>query len=240
MDCASVVLDFLGGRDALRGIGATTHALRAEVKASLPRLNLKANRSASRFPFVALLKELGRLQHLAMDGYPTKEEHERIAGKLVEVGLPARLQLLTYYQNSNMGDMYWSLLVDHAWPQLRCLSCHDSAVDAFLDALLARPAVVLLQLESLHIGALYAAQARKLLALLDRGAFPSLASLGDPARPLHMWPNYAPDTVQQVAVLRRLPAIRALFLDGDVAPFAELITSGGLPDLECVCDCLDI
>ena len=48
------------------------------------------------------------------------------------------------------------------------------------------------------------------------------------------------DPAQYVAILRRLPAMEALHLDADVAPFAELITSGGLPNLKCVRACLGV
>ena len=128
----------------------------------------------------------------------------------------------------------------HAWPQLRCLSCSHYGLDSFLDTLLARPAAVLPRLESLHVGLLAGDRARKLLTLLDRGAFPSLASLGSSGSPLFVIQGSAADTAQQVAIVRRLPATRALDLDGDVAPFAELFTTGGLPDLECVRNCLDV
>ena len=39
-DLALVVLDFLGGGSALRGIGTTSSALRAAVKAVMPTLHV--------------------------------------------------------------------------------------------------------------------------------------------------------------------------------------------------------
>ena len=99
---------------------------------------------------------------------------------------------------------------------------------------MARPTAVFPQLESVVVGALHGHQARKLVTLIDRGAFPSLASLRRPAHPLFMHQGSAADTAQHVALLHRLPAMEALELESNVAPFAELITSGGLPNLKSV------
>jgi hypothetical protein len=148
-----------------------------------------------------------------------------------------------------LKGVYGPLLVNHAWPQLRCLkSGHDkldglAELDTFLDAVLIRPAAVFPQLELLDARALDAQQARKLLTLLDRGALPSLVSLRRSAGFVGLWRSSAHDThnaAQQVAILRRLPATESLSLGAEVAPFAELISSGGLPNLKCVRDCMDV
>ena len=231
-DCASVVLDFLGGGSALRGIGATAPALRAEVKAALPRLPLKIGNG---IPSVAWLQGFGRQQHLAIGGWATKEQHQQLAANIAEAGLPARLQSFSF--SHSQEDVYAALLANHEWPQLRRLNCGRYGLKPFLDAVLARPAAIFPHLDSLDIDSLLGTQAHKLLTLHDRGAFPSLASIGRSVRSLYMQQGSAADTAQQLALLRRLPAMEGLALAADVAPFAELITSGGLPNLKCVRDC---
>ena len=225
-DCASVVLDFLGGGGALRGIGTTALAMRAAVKASLPRLALNIENGLPSMPW---LKGLGRLQHLTIACSAIKEHNEQMAANIAEVGLPARLRSFSYH--FSFGEVYGALIVNRARPQLRYLNGGLYGLDPFLDAVLARPAVVFPQLETLDCK-LYGNHARKLLTLMDRGVFPSLASSQGSGGSLHMAQDSATGLAQQIALLCRLPAIEALDLASDVAPFAELITSGGLSNLK--------
>ena len=160
----------------------------------------------------------------------------------MEVGLPARLRSFGYGGRFSSSDnVYGPLLANHAWPQLRCLKWGDNGPDALLDAVLARPAVVFPQLETLDCK-LYGIHARKLLMLVDRGAFPSLASSHGSGGSFLMARDSATGLAQQMAILRRLPAIEALDLAINVAlaPFSELITSSGLSSLKCVRACLDV
>ena len=64
-------------------------ALRAGVKASLRQLALKIRNAP---PSVPWLRGFGRLERLAILGEATQEQHEHLAAKIVEAGLPARLQ----------------------------------------------------------------------------------------------------------------------------------------------------
>lgn len=102
----------------------------------------------------------------------------------MEAGLPARLQSFRYSHNNSYANVCSPLLLNHAWPQLRSLSCGYNGLDGFLDAVLARPAAVFPHLESLDTGTLYGNQARKLLTLLERGVFPALVSLCRSGGPL--------------------------------------------------------
>ena len=185
-NCASIVLDFLGGGGALRGIGTTAPALRAEAKASLSRLKLRVDAGNGFFPTVAWLKGLGRLQHLTILGRYEhgEQQYEHLAANIAEAGLPARLQSLSY--NFSLNDIFRDLLKNHAWPQLRYLSCGYCALNNLFEHLLVQPAAVFPQLETLDTSELYYYEAEKLLALLDRGAFPSLVWLRRPGHSLYM------------------------------------------------------
>ena len=237
-DCASVVLDFLWGENALRGIGTTALALRAGAKALLPRLALMMN-PHNGFPSARWLKSFGRLQHLtiANDGW-AKGQHEQLAANIAEAGLSARLQTFGYTADDCLNPIYAPLLANHAWPQLRSLNWEHMLVD-FLDAVLERPAAVFPQLETFDFK-LYGIHAGKLLTLLDRGAFPSLTSSHGSGGSSLMARGSATGLAQQIELLHRLPAIEDLGLGADVVPFAELISSSGLPNLQCVRDCLDV
>lgn len=117
---------------------------------------------------------------------------------------------------------------------------------AFLDTIVEHPTVVLPHLQSFAASNIGGNEARELLALLDRGAFPDLTTLSQPSI------SYPPDTVsikpkttedftQLCAVLARLPGgstlnVCELIYDNGLSwdPFTALLVGGRLSNLKCV------
>jgi hypothetical protein len=238
-DPTTTVLDFVGGASSLGGIGATAHALRAAVKACLPRLALTPRRAP-----VAPLLRLGdypRLLHLAVHkGYsiPAALANGLLA-EMVQLGLPARLESLIHGSVHGQDTTLIDALVSHEWPQLRVLEV-GSGIDSFFDSVAARPGVVFPRLHTLVMAACSEAQAGKLLALLERGAFPALVSVHrNLGVVVKMFSSHG--ATAQCALLSRLPETQLLHLDrsrnltpDDFFRSTALFLEGRLAKLKCV------
>ena len=205
-DLASTALGLLGSRSALSGVGAASRRLRAAVKASLTRLALGRKRLEPQYDAdparraelrqqceetvresFPRLEEYPLLRHLHVHAGRTPAEAAQLAADIAAVGLPARLET---FRLVSTPERRWTgnegghralaelLTGGHvAWPQLRALDAGPD-VPAFLDAMVAAPAAHCFpRLRSLGCEVLHEAKGRKLLALLDRGAFPALTAL---------------------------------------------------------------
>jgi hypothetical protein len=284
-DLAATVLDHLGSGSAHRGIGATAPALRTAVMAALPRLVVNNRRlqmdhrreDASAFRqrqqqtvrrALPRLERYPRLLHLTVGGGLTPAEATKLEAGIVAAGLPARLESFHAVRSQQAYDstsptqgtrpLCADLLDSHDWPRLRALEVglDMHACKGFLDAVLARPAAVFPRLQSLSVHALDVDMAGKLLALLDRGAFPALTALvpptGEPRAPRYadshmcsvvMEVGAEDGLQQQCAALRRLPDTAALHIHSSRAsgaaaaaaawtPVAALLLEGGLANLK--------
>lgn len=139
------------------------------------------------------------------------------------------------------------------WPRLRVL---DAAYfHTFFNIVAGRPSLVFPRLELLHTPSLSGAGARTLLALLNRGAFPSLqglrgrilASNAASYTPVPTSPSLFLDTISeddlaaQCDLLRRLPGTDAVKIGSaysynggppSFARFTTLLLDGGLAGLK--------
>lgn len=232
-DPGSCVLGFVGGSSALTGIGATARGVRKAVKASLPHLAVHYIRSKG----MPAITAFPRLRHLALDG-----AHYRRLGAWPKDLLVLNDNLETLRIHSE-DERILQPLVIVLWPELRVLEMAD--LGQFLDAVLARPAVVFPRLLSLAASRLDGQTSRKLLQLLDRGAFPALAALVPcevgVEQPIQIAPTTSNDMAQLCAVVDRLAVGDSLCLndyslDADTSweSFAARIVSGRLAQLKCV------
>lgn len=255
LDPASVVLDFLGSRRALCGIGATARGVRAAVKGSLPGLGLKFRTSCIYHPRSVLQpKGYTRLRHLKL-----RETYGALGFDVVNLvvgaGLNQRLESLrldatcftleqrNYHERYEQHQM--GALVTADWPRLRLLDL--GRLGALLDALEKLPpaATPLPSLRSLGVKELEPGDARRLLVLMDRGVLATLRALtASTMAPSHMKEpernrdgggDYATDLC---ALLARLPETDVLSVDkwdrGTDSMWkhlGELITNGGLANL---------
>ncbi len=180
------MLQFLGGHDALDGIGTTARPLRAAAQAALPCLAL---RHCHYLPVVPALNGYTALRHLKLHRVPIGEALEWAVG-IVAAGLPARLEsfrLDAFWHGADWHDnpaeyprAPVKTLVSVEWPRLRVIEVEW--FQDLLDALAARPrgVVVFPRLLSIAAARTRDVQPRMLLSLLEQGAFPSLTGLAAP------------------------------------------------------------
>ncbi len=240
-DLGTTVLGFLDSKSALPGIGTSSPALRAAVKADLPHLRL-VNHYDYREPKPAILpklEEFVRLRHLSITTYAVREATVWVA-RVVELGLPARLESFAL---SVRGTQLITSLFSAQWPQLRSLDLAQEQLLPFIRAA-RRQHLVFPSLQSLGFSFLTDKVTRKLLRLLDRGAFPALTRLTtsnlDYGPALALEPDSKEETERACELLLRLPGTDGLFLgtmyqpllaDDTWAPFSSLLHTGGLVDL---------
>lgn len=220
-DPASIILGFVGGHSALCGIGAAASAMREGITGWLPSLALGSFGSAGT---TALLEKTCRsLQHLSLRVPP--DEAMECAGKVKALALPQRLHSFRFCfheglsASAELEEAFTAALFSVEWPQLRALEVPHMRF--FLEAVTSQAQLRFPRLQSLAAPRLSGADARALLALLDRGAFPSLKALTR----TRMWdygnaPNTGvgvgsvDDLQQQREVLTRLPDTDALRFTG--------------------------
>lgn len=267
-DCASIVLDFLDSRSALDGIGTTARGLRAAVKGSLLRFAMRV--CSSRWPRPLPLREFTRLRHLVLrraQWVPFKIEEDDPMTWMIRAGLNSRLESLRIdaacpdhtldatqarkQQEDARRQMEAVMAAD--WPRLRLLDV--GRLGGFLEALEKRApaaATPFPALRSLAAAEMEQGDARRLLALMDRGALPALTAVMKSSIASASYDGFferrvpladrdrADDERRDLhALLERLPETGSLFVDNNntrdanvFAPFATLITSGGLSCLK--------
>jgi hypothetical protein len=237
-DPASTMLDFLGAGSALGGIGTASPALRATIKATLPRLSISMYYRDGSLP---PLDTYPRLQHLAVHGPwhldGGTERGEYFTDITMNSDLHTRLQSLC---SNYWAPNYFKGLASKPWPQLRWLEV--DRLTGFLDAVVAQRAAVFPRLQTLGTSELTGEDARKLLDLLQRGAFPSLTKLVPPMDSFYKGVSMASDTVeeaaQQLAVLERLSGTDSVRLhnhlgfESSLRSFAPTILGGCLSHLK--------
>jgi len=231
---ASVMLDFLGGTAALGRIGTTSRSMRAAVKAVMPRLALRKwdgpPPSMEGYP---------HLQHLSI-----RCPSARRLKEWPDVVFAFNISRLQTFRLVGSNHHFLRPLVEGPWPQLQALEVSD-LFPQFLTAVAENPAAVFPSLERLAVPFLTGDTAQRLLALLDRGAFPSLTALVpslDVSRGVMMIaPMTAEDMTQVCAVVDRLSVHGPLLLSDDGLgadtrwePFAARILAGRLASLKCV------
>jgi hypothetical protein len=258
-DTTTAVLGFMSGTDVLPGIGTASSALRSAVKAALPRLTCGYRHDEPDTRCLPRLRDFPRLQHLTICTRSSRAAAMDLATEAVELGLSAHLESFAL----NQGDKHQiaSLFSAQEWPKLSYLDLGSYQLLHFLDAVAQHHALVFPSLHSLAHHRLDDNTARKLLRLLDRGAFPALVALTSTKMPPvddKNWmrepaiePFSKEETDEICKVLRRLPDTDALFfgihksrqsfcgqarfVDADTwAPLASLIRAGGLSNLKCV------
>ncbi len=234
---ASVMLDFLGGQAALGRIGTTSRSMRAAVKAVVPRLALRGWGDSP-----PSMEGYPHLQHLSIRCHSARRLKE-----WPDVVFAFNISRLQTFWLVGSNHHFLPPLVEGPWPQLQALEVSD-LFPQFLTAVADNPAAVFPSLERLAVPFLTGDTAQGLLALLDRGAFPSLTALVpalDVSRGVMMIaPVTAEDMTQVCAVVHRLPVHGPLLLSDDGLgadtrwePFAACILAGRLASLKCVWLC---
>jgi hypothetical protein len=231
LDPASMVLDFVGGASALKGIGTTSPSMRAAVKAALPRLALVQQYRNKLLP---TLGGYPRLLDLTLRSY--YRDQLRWAMELVSLGLPARLHSLRVRCDEKR---FIRALAGQQWPQLRTLEVTRLA--DVLTAIAGNPAAVFPRLESLAVTGLSGAEVGPLLSLLHRGAFPALTAVVPSAGAVAIEPTTDEEMAQLCGVIDRLSLHGSLCLCDDRLgpetswePFATRLLGGRLALLKCV------
>jgi hypothetical protein len=235
-DPASVVLNFVGSYSALCGVGAAAPSLRAKVLSWLPRLSLNDFGSAATTGLLEACRS--SLQHLSLQIPPAKAMG--CAQTVTALNLPQRLESFRFCFKEGFSKLpqgleqqFTAALFSVNWPQLRVLEVAD--VSFFLEAVTAKPGLTFPSLHALAAPRLSGGVARALLALLSRGAFPSLHALtptlfGAPDTAVGF--GSIEDVQRQCAVLERLPATASLrFTGARWGPLVELILDGRLASL---------
>ena len=174
-DPTTTMLDFLGVKSALSGIGTASQGVRAAVKVGLPRLDVKLRHFDSGSG--PQLESSPRLGTLCLNSY-SSARLEAYIPQILSQSLPTRLQsfaLLADVYDGAQAAFETLFSVSIEWLQLEVLEVRE--MNLFLDVVIARPSVVLPHLRCINGSSHMGASAAKLLMLLNRGAFPALLSL---------------------------------------------------------------